>query len=552
MGERRAGVRLMKRTAGLLALTCVLMGSCISVSAEPFRVRGIKGLWWDGIEKYELALPWLAEHDLNFLMLCYTSFRASGMDWRAEYTAAEKEQIRRLTARGRDLGVDVCLSFNPGIWSKPPLLYSSDEDYEIALNKIRTMHALGVRWFALCLDDINRGLQPADQEKFGNLQDAQTYFVNRLWRGMSELSPRPKLIFCPSAYLTADMQQHLDYVEAIGKGIDPEVMMFWTGPQCCSSSITAEDARLVAKWLRRKPFVWDNYPVNDMFPWRPLLSPLKNRSADLGDVVSGYIANPMKQWYASTIPLTSTAAYLNDPEHYDPDAVIEKLIRGYPIDQQRAVRLLIDLYGNSFWGEQGFPPKPDMRSRETARKVLPKYRALRKEMSGNPGLSLLWQDVRATVEEDIAMLERMTADRKTYSPLKATGIDFEGGAASQFGWFKEGRQVNYVYAASTGKNEMKTEFYLSSVPAKGIVLKITGKSDDLGTNGTIRIRLNEFSVYEGPASFDKDRFETKSFDVPASALKMGTNTLTITMVEEKGSLGWPPWFMVAEAELVTK
>src|SRR5947208_207359 len=61
-----------------------------------FGIRGIKGLWWEGIEKYQKALPWVAEHDLNFLMLCYTSFPASAKDWRADYSAAQLKAIGEL------------------------------------------------------------------------------------------------------------------------------------------------------------------------------------------------------------------------------------------------------------------------------------------------------------------------------------------------------------------------------------------------------------------------------------------------------------------------
>ncbi len=541
----------------LVLLTCLLAAVCIGglcdgVRAEPFKVRGIKGLWWQGIEKYELALPWLAEHDLNFLMLCYSSFAASGKDWRSGYTGAEKEQIRRLAAKGRDLGVDVCLSFNPGIWSNPPLVYSSEQDCKLALDKVRTMHALGIRWFGLCLDDIRRELQSADKERFGTLDAAQVYFVNRLWNGMKTLKPRPRLIFCPSAYTTADAKAHQSYIQTIGKGIDREVMMFWTGPTVCSSSITAQDARLIAKWIRRKPFIWDNYPVNDMFPWRPLLSPLKNRSADLGDEVAGYLANPMKQWYASTIPLATTAMYLNDPETYDRSAAMETVIRSYPAQHQRAVRLLVRLYGGSFWGEQGFPPKPQFSDAAEARKLLPMYRALRKELSGRAGLANLWQDVQPTVDEEIALLEQATIDRRIRSPLKATGLDFEAGAASVYGRLKKGRLVNYIYAKPTGKHEMRTEFYLRGKPQKGATLRVVGLNDDLGVNGRIQIVLNEYAVHDGPADFSSADFEAREFDVPASALKPDANTLFIRCVEEKGTLGWPPWFIVAEAELIPK
>jgi len=531
----------------------MLMASVIgTASSEPFKVRGIKGLWWQGIANYEKALPWLAEHKLNFLMLCYSSFPASGMDWRADYTAEEKEQIRKLAQDGKRLGVEVCLSFNPGIWSKPPLVYSSEQDYQAALGKVKTIQALGVNWFGLCLDDISRALEPADQARFGTLQAAQVHFVNRLWRDMKKLRPRPKLIFCPSAYLTADAVQHLDYINTVGEEIDREVMMFWTGPQCCSASITADDARAFGKWIRRKPFVWDNYPVNDMYAWRPLMGPLKNRSADLGLEVSGYIANPMKQWSISTIPLTTTALYLNDPAGYDPTSGIEAAIKSFPADQQRAIRLLVELYGSSFWGEPGFPPQPRSFGREDARKALPKYRALRKELSTNPGLADIWDDVKATLESDIATLERRCIDRKTESPLFVLGEEFEGGAGSVYGSWQYGRSANYVYAKPTGRDKMSAEFYLGDVPREGATLRLVGRNGDTGKLARVRIAMNDRSLVDSDAVFGSAGFETRTFEIPASALKPGANTLVIANLEEEGVLGMPPWFMVAEAEVTPK
>lgn len=519
-------------------------------TAKPFEVRGIKGLWWEGMAKYEQALPWLAEHDLNFLMLCYSSFKASGMDWRADYAPEEMEQIRNLAAKGRKLGVSVCLSFNPGIWSKPPLVYSSDADYRTAWNKVRGVHALGVNWFALCLDDIGRELTPEDKSRFGTLQEAQAYFVNRLWRDMKMLRPRPKLIFCPSAYLTDDAKNHLDYINTIGEKIDREVMMFWTGPQCCSASITAEDARVFEKWIRRKPFVWDNYPVNDMFPWRPLLSPLKDRSADLASAVSGYISNPMKQWRISTIPLTTTALYLNDPAGYVAEKAIEQAISAFPKDQQSAVRLLVELYGSSFWGENDFPPQPRPADRGAALRILPKYRVLRKMLSTDGDLRDIWEEVKPTLEQDIAALERKTRDRSVDSPLRAMGDDFDGGAGSVYGYVQFSRAVNYVYAQPTGRNVMSVEFYVDKLPAERAVLRLIARDGDTGVKSRIRLSINDTTVFEAIAPFSHTGFETKLFDVPAPALRIGVNRLMITNLAEEGVLGMPPWFMVAEAELI--
>lgn len=534
----------------LIIATMALSLLCAaSLSAKPVEIRGIKGLWWQGIDKYNKALPWLAEHKLNFLMLCYSSFPASGQDWRSQYTSEEQDQFRNLAAQGNKLGVNVCLSFNPGIWSKPQLVYSSDRDYEIAIDKIRTVHALGINWFGLCLDDINRGLDPADQTKFANLQAAQVYFVNRLWRAMKTMSPRPKLIFCPSAYTTEDMKAHLDYIKTIGEGIDKDVMLFWTGPECCSSSINAADANEAAKLLKRKPFVWDNYPVNDMFPWRPLMSPLKNRSADLRGAISGYISNPMKQLYTSEIVLSTTAAYLNDPDHYDPTKAMDAAINSYPADQQPALRLLVELYGSTFWGEKGFPPKPGSERPEQAAQMVQKYRALRHMLSTNPALANLWEDVAPTLNIDIATLDRIAAKGKRANGLAADGLDFSGGAGDVYGFYKEDRWVNYVYAKPTGKSEMSTTFQITQLPSSA-KLRIVARNADTADMAHVSILLNDQAVVNNEVVFTNKGLTERTFDMPAGALKTGTNTLLIRNEENQGTMGSPPWFMIAEAEIV--
>src|SRR3954451_11326034 len=117
----------MKR---IIAGAILLLVSVSGARAEsPFALRGIKGLWWEGLPKYRLALPWIAQHHMNFLMLCYSSFPASGKDWRSDYTGDEQGGFRELAQQADQLGVELCLSFNPGIWSKPPLTYASEDDY---------------------------------------------------------------------------------------------------------------------------------------------------------------------------------------------------------------------------------------------------------------------------------------------------------------------------------------------------------------------------------------------------------------------------------------
>src|SRR5438477_10654889 len=105
----------MRRFAFIVILFLTIAGAR---AESPFAIRGIKGLWWEGTDNYRAALPWVADHGMNFLMFCYSSYPASGKDWRSDYTAQQLADFREFAGTADKLHVELCLSFNPGIWSK--------------------------------------------------------------------------------------------------------------------------------------------------------------------------------------------------------------------------------------------------------------------------------------------------------------------------------------------------------------------------------------------------------------------------------------------------
>jgi hypothetical protein len=187
------------------------------------------------------------------------------------------------------------------------------------------------------------------------------------------------------------------------------VFMFWTGPTVCSATITAADARKFAAWIKRKPIVWDNYPVNDMFPWRPLMAPVKGRSADLASEVAGLMSNPMKQWEASRIPLSTIADYLRDPTSYDPTKALGSALNQYDETDRPWVRNVLDLYGTTFLGAGGYPPKPNPPDRTQAAKLLETYRHVKQNVPNSSACQALWNDISETIQNDIATLEHNQA-----------------------------------------------------------------------------------------------------------------------------------------------
>jgi len=262
------------------------------------------------------------------------------------------------------------------------------------------------------------------------------------------------------------------------------------------------------------------------------------------------MANPMKQWHASTLPLASLAEYLNDAAGYRPEAARKRVIESYPPGDRRAVGLLLDLYGSSFWGEAAFPPVPKPADRREAGRLLGRYRVLRAELSSRPNLAPLYEDVSPTLEQDIRDLERQAAIIGDDTGLLMPGDRFSGGGAEVYARTHRGRWVGYVYAAPTGKDTIKAKFLIEDRPPARAELRLQALNDDSGKAPRISITVNDAAVFEGTSPFNGADFSERKLPIPAGALKQGINVLAISNIEPAGTLGMPPWFMVSEAEVI--
>ncbi len=130
------------------------------------------------------------------------------------------------------------------------------------------------------------------------------------------------------------------------------------------------------------------------------------------------------------------------------------------------------------------------------------------------------------------------------------GSSFPGGAQSRFGPSFFGRQVNYVYAQDTGNAALMTATWrLDSLPTEPLFLSLEGRDDDASNSCRIRISVNGQQVFQGPSGFPGDRWLIRRFELPLDLLRMGANELEISNQEPHGTLGMPPWFMVARVAL---
>lgn len=270
--------------------------------------------------------------------------------WRDQYEGEDLKRFQELVEVSENSGVDLVYAISPGLSIK----YSSEEDYQALREKLFSMSILGVKQFALFLDDVPERLQHIeDISMFSSLAEAHVALINRLHDDL--LSVDATLIVCPTTYTTAWGSK--EYIQDLGSGVNPEIPLFWTGDDVAIGEITAQQAADWGQLMGRKPWIWDNFPVNDFEQWRPIVGPIIGRSLDLSSESSALFSNPMDKPYLSMISLFTVARYASNPYGYDPDqAWQDALVHLAGAEGARAIRPIMLLFKDYGWTDNVFTP----------------------------------------------------------------------------------------------------------------------------------------------------------------------------------------------------
>ncbi|HJP71717.1 MAG TPA: beta-N-acetylglucosaminidase domain-containing protein [Candidatus Limnocylindria bacterium] len=278
-----------------------------------FAIKGlIEGFYdrvWTWEERRRVA-SFIGERGFDTYVYAPKSDGFQNTRWRLPYP---EEERRALAAFG-----DLCRSLGMAFWiGLRPLRisYADLADAALVIDKLRGYLELGADRILLLADDIPPELDEHGSSRFASLADAHAWLVEMALAG-AWLAPE-QLAFCPTEYHGRGSA----YLETLGVSLPAGVDICWTGLEVCSPTISAADADAVARLLRRKPLIWDNYPVNDAVMLGELhLGPIRGRDPALAQRVRGVLVNPALEPEATLIPLATWAEYFRDPTPYDPDA----------------------------------------------------------------------------------------------------------------------------------------------------------------------------------------------------------------------------------------
>ncbi|WP_172840485.1 beta-N-acetylglucosaminidase domain-containing protein [Virgibacillus phasianinus] len=300
-------------------------------------IEGFYGPPWSHEDRLS-QLEFYSENKMNAYIYAPKDDPYHREKWREPYPEDELNKLKELVDKANENHVDFTFSLSPG----NTICYSGDEDFSLLMDKMQTVWDLGVRSYAIFLDDISYELHcEQDKAKFGDDPDpsaaAQAYLLNRFNKEFIQTHEgAERLITVPTGYAGNDSTI---YRERFADLVDEDTIVMWTGPEVVSERITSEGAEKVSDIFQHDLLIWDNYPVNDYDRNRLFLGPLVKRDADLTDHgVMGLTANPMNEAEASKISLYTIADFTWNSDAYNPRESWERSIASFGGDAADALK----------------------------------------------------------------------------------------------------------------------------------------------------------------------------------------------------------------------
>ena len=283
-------------------------------------IEGFYGKPWTHVERIDM-LNFLEKSGLNTYFLAPKDEPGHRRSWQDLRPDPELVKLKELVAHATSKKITFGTAVSPG----QTISYSEPSELAALKGRLAQYLDLGINLIGVFFDDIPNDFQSeSDAKAFTSFAQAHATLGNQLYEWLKQDYPESQLVICPTVYRGTG---HEGYLVEIGKLLNPEVHLLWTGIQICSFRLDVRDALIFQESAKRKPLYWDNYPVNDVAMVHELhIGPLRARESGLVDHSEGLLANPMTQAEASKIPLWTIAEYLKDPKNYDPEAAWDRAL----------------------------------------------------------------------------------------------------------------------------------------------------------------------------------------------------------------------------------
>jgi hyaluronoglucosaminidase len=222
------------------------------VTPELGLIEGFFGRPWSWADRHE-AVRFLAPSGFGFYLYAPKADPWLRRRWQEPYPEPELADLASLAETCRAAGVRFGVGLSPFELHLHP-----GSGWQAAMAaKLAELDLVGVQDLAILFDDM-RGDVP-------DLAERQSEIVHFA----VECTRAGRILCCPSYYSddgildSAFGARPPFYLEQLGRLLDPAIGIMWTGEEVVSREFSTGHLDRVAGPLGRKPFLWDNYPVND-------------------------------------------------------------------------------------------------------------------------------------------------------------------------------------------------------------------------------------------------------------------------------------------------
>lgn len=296
-------------------------------------IEGFFGLPWSWADRRG-AVTFLAPHGYLFYLYAPKADAFLRRRWQACWPEPELEELAGFARFCRTAGVRFGIGLSPF-----EIHLQAGRDWQGPLaHKLAEIDQLRPDDLALLFDDMK-----GDVPDLAERQAAIAAFA-------AERTSARRILLCPSYYSddpildTAFGTRPDHYLEALGRRLDPAIEVMWTGEEVCARQFTPGHLARVADQLRRKPFLWDNYPVNDGANMsRHLhLRGFTGRPAAIGGLIAAHGINLASQPVLSRIPALTLAESYATGAAYQYAAAFDRAAR-FVLGEALADRVRRDL-----------------------------------------------------------------------------------------------------------------------------------------------------------------------------------------------------------------
>ena len=278
-------------------------------------IEGFFGRPYEWQER-EAVARFLAPHGFGFYLYAPKADTFLRRDWARAYPGEQLRSLKVFARACREAG----MRFGVGLSPFEVHLEGGDGWKAAMSDKLGQLSEIGIEDLAILFDDM-RG----DVPDLARRQIDIVHFI-------AERALAKRILCCPSYYSddpildSAFGQRPEHYLEDLGSGLDPAIELMWTGEEVVSLEISPGHAQRVGKQMKRRPFLWDNYPVNDgaRMSQHIHLRGFTGRPSTIGTRVAAHGINLASQPTLSLIPALTLAESYKLGADYEYSAAFER------------------------------------------------------------------------------------------------------------------------------------------------------------------------------------------------------------------------------------